>query len=120
MEHLLTGESNGYEKKPYTWCQNKTKKRKTSNSGKKMQKYRGTKKFLRTQSAFSYSTGKVKKQMANSHIFSYLPSKRIHEEFLPQSKYKQTSYPTIESYKVCDLESDTCTVEIMILVKNSD
>jgi AraC family transcriptional regulator len=43
--------------------------------------------------------------------------KRIYEEFLPQSKYKQAVYPTIESYKVWDMESDACEVEIMIPVE---
>ncbi len=43
--------------------------------------------------------------------------KRIHEEFLPQSKYRQSGYPTIESYKEWNLASDTCTVEIMIPIE---
>ena len=42
--------------------------------------------------------------------------KRIYEEFLPQSKYKQTIYPTIESYKIWNMELDNCKVEIMIPV----
>ena len=43
--------------------------------------------------------------------------KRIYEEFLPQSKYKQAIYPTIEAYKIWDIEKDECIVEIMIPVQ---
>ena len=44
--------------------------------------------------------------------------KRIHEEFLPQSKYKQAAYPTIEAYKLWNLEQDACIVEVMIPIKD--
>lgn len=43
--------------------------------------------------------------------------KRIYEEFLPQSKYKQAIYPTIEAYKTWNIGKDECMVEIMIPVE---
>lgn len=43
--------------------------------------------------------------------------KLIHEKFLPQSTCRQAEYPTIESYKVWDIASDRCVVEIMIPVE---
>jgi len=41
---------------------------------------------------------------------------RIHEEFLPQSKFKQTELPTIEKYVSWDDAANKCNVEIWISV----
>ena len=41
---------------------------------------------------------------------------RIHNEFLPQSKYKQSGQPTIEKYVSWDDAADVCHVEIWIPV----
>ena len=42
--------------------------------------------------------------------------KRIHEEFLPQSKYKLSGLPTIEKYVKWDTADDVCIVEIWLPV----
>lgn len=42
---------------------------------------------------------------------------RIYSEFLPQSEYKQTELPTIESYLEWNNDSDYCKVEIHIPVR---
>lgn len=42
--------------------------------------------------------------------------KRIHEEFLPQSKYKLSGLPTIEKYVKWDATDDMCIVEIWLPV----
>lgn len=42
--------------------------------------------------------------------------KRIHEEFLPQSKYKLSGLPTIEKYVKWDAADDICIVEIWLPV----
>ncbi|BCJ99460.1 AraC family transcriptional regulator [Anaerocolumna chitinilytica] len=42
--------------------------------------------------------------------------KRIHEEFLPQSKYKLSGLPTIEKYVKWDDADDMCIVEIWLPV----
>ena len=41
---------------------------------------------------------------------------RINNEFLPQSKYKKSSLPTIEKYVKWDETADICKVEIQIPV----
>lgn len=41
---------------------------------------------------------------------------RIHNEFLPQSKYVQSELPTIEKYVLWDVATDRCKVEIWIPV----
>ena len=43
--------------------------------------------------------------------------KRIYNEFLPQSEYKQIDLPTVEKYIRWDNDTDECKVEIWIPVK---
>ena len=43
--------------------------------------------------------------------------KRIYEEFLPQSKYRQAIWPTIEVYREWNEQDDRCVVDIMIPVE---
>lgn len=43
--------------------------------------------------------------------------KRIYNEFLPQSEYKQIDLPTVEKYIQWDNDTDVCKVEIWIPVK---
>jgi AraC family transcriptional regulator len=44
---------------------------------------------------------------------------KIHKEYLPQSKYKQSDLPTIEIYKEWDQDKDFSYIEIRIPIEES-
>lgn len=50
----------------------------------------------------------------------YQTWQRIHQEFLPQSRYRLSGLPTVEKYTLWDEKNDACRVEISLPVTPKD